>query len=361
LLGEISEFVYLLIDRSPPLDVRQRNLRVLDLESGLEGQETRNEKTSLTMRHILHYVLLQTRMARALMSISRAVDVLVFSTGIPVVLPTIIMGRVLGKKVAVMAGGTALRPQIAERNARSMKVIVVSVLESACYRWTHAILAETPSSVHSLGLERFGARVHCVGALGFVDFATFKPTRNLDKRGLIVGYVGDFNENKGALRFIAAARLVTLKLPGVRFVMVGDGILGQPVHDSILNQGLDDRITVRPWMEHEEIPSVLNDLRLLVLPSLTEGLPGILLEAMACNTPVVATAVGGIPDVVKDGETGFIAADSSPLSLANGVLRALSSSQTEKIVLRARDYVRTNFCLATERDKFRNVLGELDK
>jgi len=88
--------------------------------------------------------------------------------------------------------------------------------------------------------------------------------------------------------------------------------------------GLKDKVMFTGWVPHEELPKYLNDIKLYVLPSYSEGLPKATLEAMACGTPVLVTPVGGIPDVIKDGKTGFITEDNSSECIARNIIRALS-------------------------------------
>ena len=77
-------------------------------------------------------------------------------------------------------------------------------------------------------------------------------------------------------------------------------------------KNLMDLVKTAGWISHDHLPEYLRMLQLLVIPSSTEGLPNIMLEAMACGTPVAATSVGAIPDVIREGETGYILEDNSP-------------------------------------------------
>jgi len=76
---------------------------------------------------------------------------------------------------------------------------------------------------------------------------------------------------------------------------------------------------------HEEIPLWMNACDVLCLPSLSEGLPNVALEAMACGLPVVASRVGGVPEVVRDGVNGFLVPPSDPGALADALRRALAT------------------------------------
>jgi len=103
----------------------------------------------------------------------------------------------------------------------------------------------------------------------------------------------------------------------------------------------------------------LNELKLVVLPSFTEGLPNIMLEAMACGTPVLATSVGAISDVIKDGETGFIMENNSPEHIARNVIRILEQPDLDKIVENARALVEQEFTYKAVVKRYKKILSEL--
>jgi glycosyltransferase involved in cell wall biosynthesis len=84
-------------------------------------------------------------------------------------------------------------------------------------------------------------------------------------------------------------------------------------------------------------------MKLLALPSYNEGLPNVMLESMACGTPVIATPVGSIPDVLVDGENGLLIYDNSPTALAEAIIEALQRPQLQRIAVNARMLVETEF------------------
>jgi len=112
------------------------------------------------------------------------------------------------------------------------------------------------------------------------------------------------DEEKG-IRTLAE---VAKRLPeDVTFRFVGDGDLRQWLEAELAAEISAGQVVVTGWVDHEQVPEELSRMRLLVMPSApTEGLPTVILEAMACGTPVLATPVAGVPDVVNDGETGYL-------------------------------------------------------
>ena len=111
------------------------------------------------------------------------------------------------------------------------------------------------------------------------------------------------------------------------------------------------------WIPHDELPRYLNELRLFVLPSYTEGLPHTLLEAMACGTPVLATPVGAIPDVIKDEETGFIMENNSPACIAENIVRALAHPNINEIIKNAHTLIEENYNYQAAVDGYRIILS----
>jgi len=115
---------------------------------------------------------------------------------------------------------------------------------------------------------------------------------------------------------------------------------------------LKPAVELLPWVDHDLLPSYLNRVRLLVIPSFTEGLPNVMLESMACGTPVLAAPVGSIPDVIEDGVNGYLLADTAPETIAAGILRALGSGDLENVSATAQRYVAEEYSFDRASERF---------
>lgn len=139
----------------------------------------------------------------------------------------------------------------------------------------------------------------------------------------VIGIVGRLVPIKNHALFLEMARrLIRGGFPG-SFMVVGDGELRGELELSAAD--LKDRITFAGW--RRDLPQVYSELSVVVNTSLNEGTPVALIEAMAAGVPVVATAVGGVPDVVRHGETGWLAPSGDADALAEAVRTALSEGQ----------------------------------
>jgi len=161
------------------------------------------------------------------------------------------------------------------------------------------------------------------------------------------------------LNFVKAIPEILNERDDLEFLIGGDGQLRDEIEKYINEKNLNDKVKLVGWIPHGNLPDHLNELKLLVLPSYTEGLPNIMLEAMACSTPVLATPVGGVPDVIKDGETGFIMENNSPEHIARNVIRALNHPNQEKIAENARALVEMEFTYEKAVEKYRKILDDL--
>jgi glycosyltransferase involved in cell wall biosynthesis len=134
-----------------------------------------------------------------------------------------------------------------------------------------------------------------------------------------IGIVGRLVPIKNQALFIALARQMVRDGFTGKFMVVGDGELRAALESSAADLG--DRISFTGW--RRDLPQVYSELSVVVNTSLNEGTPVALIEAMAAGVPVVATAVGGVPDVVRPGETGWLAPSNDVAALAAGVKAAL--------------------------------------
>ncbi len=127
-----------------------------------------------------------------------------------------------------------------------------------------------------------------------------------DQTHPLIGFVGRMCRQKGPDLFLAVARRIHAARPDVRFLMVGDGPWLGWVEGRLRRTGLDACVLLRTARDEIEVAEHLLDLDALVMPSRWEGLPYTLLEAMASGVPVVATAVGGIADVLETEGAGLL-------------------------------------------------------
>jgi glycosyltransferase involved in cell wall biosynthesis len=142
--------------------------------------------------------------------------------------------------------------------------------------------------------------------------------------GPVIGFVGRLEPRKGVHDLLAAVPAIRMGAPDATFVLVGDDpYASAPAYTAGL---LADaaRVGVRQFGWHENAPGLMRHMDVLVLPSHSEPFGTVLAEAMAVGTPVVATAVDGLVEVVDDGVTGRLVPPGEPAALARAVLEVLA-------------------------------------
>ena len=135
-------------------------------------------------------------------------------------------------------------------------------------------------------------------------------------------FLGAFSEKKGAYDCVDLFAKVASQMPEARLTMAGDGER-QALMDYAAKRGLHDQISFPGWVRGEEKERLLRESDLLLLPSHAEGFPMSIIEGMAYGLPIVASKVGGIPQIVSEGENGFLFACGDTSSMADAVLLLL--------------------------------------
>jgi len=154
------------------------------------------------------------------------------------------------------------------------------------------------------------------------------PARRNQREGrFTVGAFVRLAPEKDVPLLVAAADLALRERPDILFLIYGDGPERERLQLTVLSLGLAERVVFAGVCRKDDLGEAMASVDLVVLSSIAEGLPVSLLEAMAYAKPVVATAVGGIPEVVEDGVTGFLVAR-SPRDLADAILTLASDRRT---------------------------------
>jgi glycosyltransferase involved in cell wall biosynthesis len=302
------------------------------------------------------FLLNQLRMCRVIAD--RDEEVVLFYGATAYLLP-IVVARLLGKTVLVEPRGDVpltLRlnweQEMPEPLARGLAGLV-RALERAGFRAAHGVVTYTPSMARQLDLHPEAPAVYPDGAR-YVRTDQFAVTRPYEDRDRVVGFLGRLDEEKGVRELAETAE----RLPdSITFRFVGDGDLRGWLERELAEEIGAGRVELTGWVDHDEVPDALNDLALLVLPSQpTEGLPTTILEALACGTPVYASPVSGVPDIVRDGETGFHIGSREPATLASGIEDILSRDDLADVSRNGRALVEAEYSFDAACERYRGIL-----
>ena len=194
-------------------------------------------------------------------------------------------------------------------------------LQRAAYGCAHTIVANSHAAVARLMTERVPAQRIALISNG-IDADRYLPrSPRVPLRRVVM--VANLRAEKGHNVLIDAAAAVLRTYPDARFACVGDG----PERDRLIalarDRGVAHAVTFPGHAD--DVPAVLAASDLFVLPSRSEAFPNAVLEAMAAGLPVVASNVGGIPEIVEDGRTGLLTPTGDPSELADRLLRLMSS------------------------------------
>lgn len=214
---------------------------------------------------------------------------------------------------------------------RDIRTAVLKTLGGGIERWAERRAAATLVLTSRLadrlrrdpGLERVHVIRRGIDRRAFVDPGP-DPFPEIAGRPRVV-FLGRLARAKGVEPLIVAAS--RLRTAGVQVVLVGDGPERQRVERAARRLGIAERIHITGFVAHERVPAVLASADLLVLPSLYEELGTVLIEAMQVGLPVVASRVGGIPELLRHGELGVLVPAGDAGALASAIDAVLADRE----------------------------------
>jgi glycosyltransferase involved in cell wall biosynthesis len=265
-------------------------------------------------------VLVQIKLSLELIKARNDVDVALFYAAFPYDLLPIVTARALKKRavevITVDKAVTPVRKVFREQYKLIFRLLDgISPLSEAILRFYR--LDEYPNKLLPEGFR-------------FIDTSRYKVTKQRADRKNVVGFIARLREEKGVVEFVKAIPIIFQQNEDIEFLIGGSGDLKSWVVEECakLKETLSVKVTITGWIG-DDLPDYLNQLKLFVLPTRTEALGTALLEAMACGTPVLATATGGVVDIVEDGKTGFLLSKIEPASIAESVTDILARSDEE--------------------------------
>jgi glycosyltransferase involved in cell wall biosynthesis len=265
--------------------------------------------------------------------------------------------------LAGIAGRLTGKPVLATLHGHKVGMLDLEVHRSA---GTHLSVVCRQSYFHALGLGVSAGQLSCNP--NGVDTEAFKPRpRPADglraKLGIpaaakVVGFLGRLSPEKGPEVFLRAALLAQARLADAHFVFVGDGPLAASLKEQIARLKLEQRVHLAGLQR--EVAAVLNEIDVLVSSSHSEAMPLAVMEAMASGLPVIATRVGGIPDMIEQGESGWLVAPNDFSDIAARLEQVLATpGELERMGRSARARAVDRMALADTVDGIAQLLTRL--
>lgn len=336
-------------------------VEIIRIRSDFGKKESRLLKI---IKYFPQMLLVQLAISLQLLKISRRIDIVIFQSGTRLYTLPLITAKLLGKKTVSCVTGlqSTLSPSAYQDMLLGDVAVKVSLVMSKTAEWISHFLSDQISVESRRAADFMGLTNHRKIAINggmYVDTGLFRINKEIENRGNLIGYVGRLFTSKGVISFVKAIPLILKQMPNVDFIVVGEGRLFDWIQGEIKDKELSLKVRLDNWIPHHELPELLNRLKLFVFPSYSEGLPAIVQEAMACGVVVLATPVGGVPDLIKDGETGFILEDNSPECIARNVIKALEHPGLDKIASNARKLIEDEHNYEALVEKWRISLSRL--
>jgi len=233
------------------------------------------------------------------------------------------IARVLGIPLVLKAHGTDVnQPWRAGMTGRRLRAAVadasslVLVSRALAQRAAEIGLDVTRAEViyNGVASDRFSPR----------DRAECRRVLGLSPADRLLLFVGNLKSAKGCVDFLSAAPAVLRAQPTAKFCFVGSGVAEQALRTLADRLGVTAALVLAGRQQHEKIVTWMGASDLVALPSHAEGVPNVLLEAMACGRPVVATNVGGIPEIVGP-SSGRLVPPHDPDALSAALIEVLET------------------------------------
>ena len=188
------------------------------------------------------------------------------------------------------------------------------------------------SKLIGIGIPKAQVQVNYNGVNSEVFYPENKVITRKKSAKVKLIFVGSIIKTKGIVELIEALPLVKAKYAEVELIVLGEGNLRATLNEKAMQLGVSENVIFKGSLPLNDVATYIRQADLLILPSYREGVPNVLLESFASGTPVVATRVGGIPEVVND-EVGVLVEKAQVKELGEAILKALAKPWSQDKIL----------------------------
>ena len=284
----------------------------------------------------------------------REVDTWIFFLEAHTLILPVIISKIISDNTLVLVGSCLKHTWTANKE---LIILFSIILENIGYKLTDKIILYSPNLIKEWDLEKYNKKI-IINHRHFLDFEKLKITKNINQRENLIGFIGRLTPEKGIKKFLDAINILSKNEKNFKFLIGGDGYFKDEMEKFLKMNELTDHVNYVGWIPRDELPNYLNELKLLVIPSCTEGLPNTMLEAMACGTPILANPVGAIPDIIEDGVNGFLIEKNSPDYIAKDISRIMNL-RIQEVSYNATKMVNENFNYQKVIENWNKIIKQL--
>jgi glycosyltransferase involved in cell wall biosynthesis/GT2 family glycosyltransferase len=320
-----------------------------------------NKKRNFMSRN-KYLELLQLRNGFELLRLKPKPDFVVFFTYTATMAFPMLIARIRNAKaIKILTGDTRTLIRDDSGHYQIVWSFYTNLMKRIMLMLTDRIIVESPSILGSYSyLDTYGIKNTPKSVIALdVNTNEFRCVNTFSERQKTVGYIGRLSSEKGIMNLMDAIPKVLSQDEDVKFVIIGDGPLREQIERFVLENNLGESVSIIGRASHNQIPSFLNKFKLLVVPSFSEALPSAPREAMACGTPVLASQVGGMVDLIDNGNSSFLLRNNSPEVIADSIIKSLNHPKLEQISKRARETILERYDYSSSSDKWRKLIEQM--
>jgi glycosyltransferase involved in cell wall biosynthesis len=332
-------------------------------EGEFEGNELKhiiniknNYRNGSLIISLLGYIFYQLKVILAIIRCPRRIKYFyIFLDGGALLFPSLVL-KLTGRKVIKVVSHSSSRVYKELITGFSGLVIhkTLCLIEKLTSIIADRIVVYSPQIVKDFGLDSFAGKIF-IGHRHYIDFDSFKVLEAYSDRDFTIGFIGRFSKEKGIVNFVEAAEQLLSLNSSIEVIIGGYGAYQHLVEK--LTSDYPNRVAFHGRIKYTDMPLILNKLKLLVIPSATEALPNIMIEAMACGTPVIVTPVGSIPDFIVDKRNGFIMNSNSAQSIVSGIKEVFESEELlPEVSTNGRTLIEKEFTFEAAVNRYRNLM-----
>ena len=257
-------------------------------------------------------------------------------------LPNLIL-KILNKKTALFI-------------AQQPNNLISTSLSKLNFIISDVLIVESNNVVKDWRIENYSKKT--INGAIYVDSEFFKPINSVSNRKNVVGFVGSLIENKGILEFLGAIEIINKisRENHIEFLIIGLGKLNNIVKQFAKE---NENVDFKGFISNNDLPLIYNSMRILVLPSYTEGVPNVILESMASGTIVLSSSVGGIPDIIEENLTGFLLDSNTSENIAKKIITILNHKRIDIISKNANELIQREYTYNNALKRYEKILNLL--